>query len=162
MFSQATVQGVGNVAEYVQSCGGYANVAEKRLAENTKMSHAQARNAVNTLTTVGMIGAGFFALKKLFGETDKNGNWSFKFSFSKILAAIGIPMLANYASQAATGEGFLTHLSRAWKEGRFPWDEKTVAQATPYEQMAIRQSTAQMVLLGVPYAQLAQMAKPKT
>ena len=40
VYNQAVITGqVHEVGNYVQSCGGYANVAEQWLHENTKMSH---------------------------------------------------------------------------------------------------------------------------
>lgn len=67
---------VNSSNEYFQSCG-YANVAEKFIHQNTKMSHGQARNMVNTLGTVGLIGAAFFTLRWLFTEDNGQGGRKF-------------------------------------------------------------------------------------
>ncbi len=144
------------VNTYVQTCGGYANIAEKALHENTKMSPWQARNAVNTLTTIGMIGAAILVGKRLF----TNKEWKFGFSLGKIATAIGLPMLANYASQAATGKWLLENINTFRRTGVAPWNSKAFDQATGIEKIAVNQSMLQFVLLGVPFSALAQCSSP--
>ncbi len=161
IYNQALLQKDFNknfvpVNTYFQTCGGYANIAEKWLDKNTKMSHGQARNAVNTLTTVGMIGAAILVGKWLF----TNKEWKFGFSLGKIAAAIGLPMLANYASQAATGKWLLENINTFRRTGVAPWNSKAFDQATGIEKIAVNQSMLQFVLLGVPFSTLAQCSSP--
>ena len=163
VYNQAVITGqVHEVGNYVQSCGGYANVAEQWLHENTKMSHWQARNAVNTLTTIGMIGAGALVLRWLFTKKWEDGKRKFWFSFSKILMAVGIPLVANFGSQAATGRWVLENLALAWKTGKLPRNNEVMSQSSTVEKMAIGQNMLQFVLLGVPFSTLAQCCSPAT
>lgn len=103
-----------------------------------------------------MIGAIYGIGKWLF--TNKEGKFSF--SLGKLAAAIGIPMLANYTSQATTGKGLLENINTARKTGKMPWSNKVLDQATPLEKIALNQNMLQFVLLGVPFSTLAQCSSP--
>lgn len=164
VYNQEAISSAGEVAWNLANCNQPKNVVEKLLVEHTKMNLQQARSATNTIATVGAIGAGFLALKWLLGDTDKETKErKFWLSWKKFAALIGIPLALNYGSQAATGKWLMDHLNALWKDGTFPRENKEKFEQTPpLEQIAIGQNTVQTALLGVPYSQLALIAKPNS
>lgn len=96
----------------------------------------------------------------LFTQKEKDGSRKFSFSFEKLAALVGVPLLLNYGSYMASGEGILTHIQRAWKDGTLPRN-KLNGTSDPIEQLAVQQTTGQFALLGVPYGALQQCVKYK-
>ena len=142
--------------QQLASCWGYANIWEKFLTENTKMSQWQARNMINTLWTLWMVWAVVWIWYWLF--TEKTATWR-KFSFPsiwKLAAAITIPTVLHYWSEMATGNWFMDNLAKLWKTWEFPWGSSILEGQSLSEQMAAHQVMWQFVLLWVPFEVLAK------
>ena len=146
----------------IDNCNQPVNILEKFLTENTKMDLGQARSATKTITTVGVLAGAFYGLKWLLGNTDKEGNRSFGLSPKKFLGAAAVLLWGNMASQMATGRGALDLINEFWRTGNNPFTSETYEKAQPIEQISLDQAALQMVLLGVPYAQLSQFTSPKS
>ena len=137
--------------QQLATCWGYANIWEKFLTENTKMSQCQARNMINTLWTLWMVWAVVWIWYWLF--TEKTATWR-KFSFPsiwKLTAAITIPTVLHYWSEMATGNWFMDNLAKLWKTWEFPWGSSILEGQSLSEQMAAHQVMWQFVLLWVPF-----------
>ena len=137
-------------AGYLATCwaGWYANIFEKFLTENTKMSQWQARNMINTVGSLWLVAWVVWIGYWLFTEKEW-GKRKFSFpSLWKIAAVIWIPMALNYGSQMTTWSSFLENLNKWWTTGEFPWSSPE--NLTSNEQLVSQQVMWQFVLLWVP------------
>lgn len=126
------------------------------------MSLDQARSASKIVTTVGVVAGAFYGLKRLLGSTDKDTKErSFNLSPKKFLTAAAVIFGGKRATEAITGKNPLEIVNHLWKTGKFPSFEETQNQSTE-QKLALNQNTAQLALLGVPYATLAEITAPKS
>ena len=146
----------------IDNCNQPVNIVEKLLVENTKMSLDQARFTTKAITTVGVLAGAFYGLKWLLGDKDKEWNRSFGLSPKKLITTAAVLFGGNALSQATTGKWALDLVNEFRKTGNNPFTSGTYEKAKPIEQITLDQTASQMVLLGVPYAQLAQFTAPKS
>ena len=146
----------------IDNCNQPVNIVEKLLVENTKMSLDQARSTTKAITTVGVLAGAFYGLKWLLGDKDKEWNRSFGLSPKKLITTAAVLFGGNALSQATTGKWALDLVNEFRKTGNNPFTSGTYEKAKPIEQITLDQTASQMVLLGVPYAQLAQFTAPKS